>query len=128
MKNKFYALAITLAVLLGSAVALPVPAGAANVFRACDSVAGGTAVCKEESSNKGKNPVINAMKIALEILSIIVGFAAVVLIILGGIKFMMAGGDPSSIKSGRDTVIYALIGVAVVIFAQAIVAFVLNKL
>jgi hypothetical protein len=115
--------------LLGPAIALPTSAGAVNVFQACGSkVPNGADVCQEESSNNGKNPIINALKVALEILSIIVGLAAVVMIILGGIKLTMSGGDPGAIKSGRDTVIYALAGVVFVLFAQTIVVFVLNKL
>ncbi len=122
--------------MLGPAFALAGSAGAVNVFQACSgndganngAGAGNSQVCQEQKSGGNSNPIINALKVALEIISIIVGFAAVVMIVLGGIKMTMSGGDPSNVKSGRDTVIYSLIGVVIALFAQIIVVFVLDKL
>jgi Type IV secretion system pilin len=119
--------------LLTPVLATPASVGAVNVFQACTgnngsnngANAGSSDVCA--AKNSSSNPVIKALKVALEILSIIVGIAAVAMIIIGGIKLSMSSGDASAVKSGRDTVIYALIGVIVAISAQAIVAFVLDK-
>ncbi len=62
------------------------------------------------------------------ILSYIVGFASVLMVILGGLKFITANGDPNSISSARNTVLYALIGVAVFLSSQIIVRFVISRL
>lgn len=121
--------------LLAPAVLLPATAGAVNVFQACNTYDGsnggasaqGSSVCNSKKSS-GTNPVITILKDVLEIISLIVGFAAVAMLIVGGFKFVTSGGDPSGIKSARETVLYALIGVVVVAFSQVVVAFVLNKL
>ncbi|HSW79696.1 MAG TPA: hypothetical protein VLG47_02865 [Candidatus Saccharimonadales bacterium] len=117
---------LILAGLFGPVFAAPAPAGATDVFTACSHGSGGTTICSE--AKKGGNPVIHALSVALEIIAIIVGFAAVVMGVLAGIKLTLSNGDPSAVKSGRDTLIYALIGLVVALFAQAIVSFVLTKL
>ena len=72
---------------------------------------------------------VNDILVAVvNILSIIVGFAAVVMIIVGGLKFITANGDSSGIASARSTIIYAIVGLVIVAIAQVLVHFVLNKL
>jgi hypothetical protein len=41
---------------------------------------------------------------------------------------MTAGGDSQSVASARSALIYSLVGLAVAVLAQAIVAFVLDNL
>jgi predicted permease len=43
---------------------------------------------------------------------------AAIMIIVAGIKFMIAGGDDEKRRDARNTLIYALVGVVVVILAQ----------
>ena len=79
--------------------------------------------CGDKGS--GVTKVITA---AINILSVIVGVVAVVMIILGGFKYITSGGDASGIASAKNTVIYAIVGLVIVAMAQAIVYFVLGKL
>lgn len=51
---------------------------------------------------------------------------AVIMIIVAGIKFMMAGGDEEKRRGARNTLIFALVGVAVVILSQGMVEAVKN--
>ena len=118
--------------LFGLAVATSGSAGAVNVFQPCgvngQVNARKTDVCQEVKSNKyGANPIITTLGIVLNILSLIVGIATVTVIIIGGFKFVTSGSDPAGAKSARETIVYALIGIVIVVFAQTIVAFVLNK-
>lgn len=64
---------------------------------------------------------------AVNIFSVIVGIIAVIMIIVGGLKFITSGGDSGKISSARQTVIYALIGLIIVALAQVIVRFVLGQ-
>ena len=59
-------------------------------------------------------------------ITIIVVIVAVIMIIIGGFKYITSGGDANKIGSAKNTVIYAIIGLAVVAFAQFIVKFVFN--
>lgn len=63
----------------------------------------------------------------INIFSIIVGIVAVIMIIVGGFKFITSGGDSTKVTSARNTIIYALIGLIIVALAQIIVKFVLTK-
>ena len=56
------------------------------------------------------------------------GALAVVLIIIAGFMFIFSQGNPQSAGRARSTVLYAIIGLVVVVIGQAIVTFVLNRL
>ena len=64
----------------------------------------------------------------INIFSIIVGIVAVIMIIIGGFKFITSAGDSGRITSARQTIIYALIGLVIVALAQIIVRFILTRI
>lgn len=64
----------------------------------------------------------------VNILSVIVGLAAVIMIIVGGFRYITSGGNDASVTSAKNTILYAIIGLIVVALSQLIVRFVLNKL
>lgn len=55
------------------------------------------------------------------------GAVAVAFIVFGGIKFMLSKGEPNETKQARDTVLYAAIGIVVVVVAFMLVNFVIGK-
>lgn len=57
----------------------------------------------------------------------IVGAISVLMIIIGGLRYVTSGGDPAGVKGARDTILYAVIGVIVAILSYALVAFVTNR-
>ena len=61
-------------------------------------------------------------------LSIIIGIASVVMVIVGGFKFVASAGNPQQAASARRTVLFASIGVVIAITAQGIILFVVNRL
>ncbi len=63
----------------------------------------------------------------VNILSIIVGIVALIMIIIGGFYYITSSGDSGKISSAKNTVIYAIVGLIIVALAQVIVRFVLNK-
>jgi hypothetical protein len=67
------------------------------------------------------------IKTAVNILSIIVGIVAVIMIIVGGFRYITSGGNAERVKSAQNTILYAIIGLVVVALAQVIVRFVLTK-
>lgn len=58
----------------------------------------------------------------------IVGFLAVIMIIIGGISYTTSAGDAQKVKKAKDTIMYGIIGLIVAILAFAIVNFVLENL
>ncbi len=63
----------------------------------------------------------------VNIFSIIVGIAAVIMIIYGGFRFITSGGDSGNVTTAKQTVLYALVGLIIVALAQVVVKFILNK-
>lgn len=57
----------------------------------------------------------------------ILGSIAVVMIVLGGIRYTISNGESSQIKSAKDTIMYAVIGLVVAILAYSIVNFVVDQ-
>ncbi|OVE79230.1 hypothetical protein BVY00_00955 [bacterium G20] len=63
----------------------------------------------------------------INIISILVGVAAVIMIIFGGFKYITSSGDAEKVKGAKNTILYGIIGLIIVALAQIIVKFVLNQ-
>ena len=64
----------------------------------------------------------------LEILLRLGAFVAAGFIIFGGIKLAMSQGEPERIKQGKDTIINAVVGLVIAIFASYIVSIIARSL
>jgi len=69
--------------------------------------------------------VIHAIAAAVNILSIIIGATAVIMILVSGLRYITAGSDSNQVSSAKTTLIYALVGVAIAALAQTLVHLVL---
>lgn len=58
----------------------------------------------------------------------IVGVIAVVMLIIGGIKYVISGGDAKKVTDAKNTILYAIIGLVIAFLAYAIVNFVISVL
>jgi hypothetical protein len=83
-----------------------------------------TSGCTVDGSSDKLTTII---KTVINILSVVVGVVAVVMIIFGGLKYITSGGDSSNVSSAKNTIIYAIVGLVIVALAQFIVRFVLDK-
>ena len=81
--------------------------------------------CNQNGDPKQK--VNDLLTTVINIFSLIVGIIAVVMIIIGGLKYITSGGESSNITGAKNTILYAVIGLVVVALAQFIVRFVLVK-
>ena len=70
----------------------------------------------------------NQVQQVLQIVFAVIGVVALIFVIIGGIQFITSQGDPQSATRGRQTVIYAVIGLVIALAAEALVIFVLGKL
>ena len=58
----------------------------------------------------------------------IVGVIAVIMLIIGGIRYVISGGDAKKVTDAKNTVLYAIIGLIIAFLAFAIVNFVITSL
>jgi len=51
-------------------------------------------------------------------------FVAAIFIVIAGVSFVTAQGDPEKFKKAKDTVLYAVVGIVVALLSKGIVALV----
>jgi hypothetical protein len=57
-----------------------------------------------------------------------IGILSVIMLIFGGIRYTVSGGDSNKVTAAKNTILYAVIGIVVAMLAYAIVNFVLTEL
>lgn len=103
---------------------------------ACSQTGGGpngnqSSACRDAKQKADENPLYGPdgiISIAVNILSIVVGIAAVVGIIVAGMKYLTSASNPQEANNARELVIYAVIGLMVASVAQVLVRAVLFKI
>lgn len=91
----------------------------------CNRDAQGDVIPEDQRSGKKVNNLLDNI---VNLISIIVGIVAVIMIIYGGFRYITSGGDSSKLTDARNTIIYAIVGLIIVAFAQLIVKFVLARI
>ena len=62
------------------------------------------------------------------ILLFLVGAISVIMLIIGGIRYVISGGDQAQVTSAKNTILYAIVGIVVAFLAYAAVNFVTQAL
>lgn len=84
---------------------------------------------KQGADSTGQQDSRSAGDIAKDVVNImffIVGIMAVIMIIWGGIRYVLSAGNSAALTSAKNTIMYAVIGLIVAILAYTIVNFVIN--
>lgn len=58
----------------------------------------------------------------------IIGFLSVIMLIWGGLRYIISGGNAAAVTAAKNTILYAIVGLIIAIFAYAIVNFVIGSL
>lgn len=66
-------------------------------------------------------------KTITNVLLFIIGAISVIMLIIGGIRYVVSGGDSSAVTSAKNTILYAIVGIVVALLAYALVNFVLAQ-
>ncbi len=83
--------------------------------------------CTQISEQDTTEQLNDIIALVINIFSVVVGIAAVIMIIVGGLRYIISGGDSGNVTSAKNTILYAIIGLVVVALAQFVVKFVLTK-
>jgi hypothetical protein len=86
-------------------------------------------VCAEKENDE--NPISGPNGLLIRVarfISLLIGIAAVIIIIFGGIKYITSGGKPESVSSAKSTIVYALVGILIALLSQGIIVFVINQI
>ncbi|MDB5163820.1 MAG: rane protein [Candidatus Saccharibacteria bacterium] len=83
--------------------------------------------CDPSADTAAMNKINGILHSIINIFSLVVGVVSVIMIIIGGLKYITSSGDAGNVSSAQKTIIYALVGLVIVALAQVIVRFVLAK-
>lgn len=125
--KKFYQLLVTTLAVCGLsftvATAFAQPAAAqVDVFKPCAGDASASQVCKGGGKLFGPDSIWNRI---LNTLTFIIGAVAVLMIVIGGLRYTLSGGDEKAVAAAKNTIIYAIVGLILAVMSNAIVNFVL---
>ena len=122
--KKFIATTIaTLALLL-----VPLtPVVAVDVFQDCTAANQDNSICKAVNNDRlfGVNGIWNRI---LNTFTFIIGAIAILMLIIGGLRYVTSNGDSTQLTSAKNTILYAIIGIVIAVMANAIVNFVLTNI
>jgi hypothetical protein len=95
----------------------------------CSNQGTQSTVCQQQGKNS--NPLTGkggVLKTVLDILSVVIGVISVFMVVIGALSYIMSSGDSQRTNTAKNTILYALIGLAVVAAAQSIVLLVSGKI
>jgi hypothetical protein len=127
------AIAVALTVLGLGGVATLSPAAYAAVLcpDGSTSTTGDLKGCTDLNQGGGvfeEDDLMKTLTVIINVVVGVVGFIAVVMIIMGGISFATSQGDTSKVAKARNTILYGVVGLVVALLAFAIVNFVLGAI
>ena len=82
------------------------------------------------SSDTGENPadLQTVIQNVIRVLLFIVGAAAVIMLIVGAVRYTVSAGDQQAVANAKNTILYAIVGVIVAVLAWVAVDYVFNVL
>lgn len=72
--------------------------------------------------------VPNTIRSVVEILIFVVGAVSIIMVVIGGLRYVLSGGDEKAISAAKNTILYSIIGIIISVASYAIVSFVLTNL
>src|SRR6266702_568806 len=119
---------LTGAILAAGSVALPAIASAASSGAVYNNLScganldtsniGGSGTTCPQNTTSGAGTVSGIVTTTINILSLAVGIIAVIMLIVGGFKYITSGGDSGKVTSAKNSIVYAVIGLVIVALAQ----------
>lgn len=117
------------ALVLGLALATPQVVSAQDCNDVTSGGIGGGANCAKPTGAAenlfGDGSIFNTIT---NILLFLIGAISVIMLIIGGVRYVVSGGDQGAVTSAKNTILYAIIGIVVAFLAFAAVRFVTDQL
>lgn len=119
---------VAVMITLAGILALATPVSAADISeeqynKVCsgidDEALRSAAGCDAKEKNATDN-AFNLINVAIGV----AGIVAVIMIVIGGQRYIVSAGDPGKMKQAKDMIIYSIIGLIVALLAFAIINFV----
>jgi multisubunit Na+/H+ antiporter MnhB subunit len=109
-----------IAVFLASITSLPTYALSLSLQNGANAAKGTDQVTNMFGATGIFNTITNIMLF-------LVGAISVLMIIIGGFRYVVSGGNSTSVSAAKNTILYAVIGIIVAILAYAVINFVISS-
>lgn len=120
--NTYTLLLLTSAIAIGTII-LPVNALAFN-----GSPSSGAESARAPSQPTDLFGTAGIFNTITNIMLYVIGAVAVIMIVIGGLRYVISGGDSKTVEAAKNTILYAVIGIIVALLAYAVVDFVVNAI
>ncbi len=128
-----YTLVVMLALGAVGALSVPVSAGPATPAPV-DCTTGGIGIKSGKDCAQGTGTRTNLFggtnslfQVVTNVLLFLIGAISVIMLIIGGFRYVLSGGDSTQVTNAKNTILYAVIGIIVALLAYAIVNFVVSS-
>lgn len=137
-KIKLFLVSLSGVIMFALSAAVPATVMAIDCTTGTSVTPGNTNQCLCSGSNidltgnssdctNGNGGIGKLIRTIINVLSVIIGAIAVIMIIIGGFRYIVSAGNAEQAKNARNTILYAIVGLVIVALAQIIVHFVLNN-
>lgn len=126
IKKSLQSLLLVPILALGVSAIAPV---ADTVSAACDdsiTITNGANCARGTGQQESIDGEGGAFTLITNILLYIIGAVSVIMLVIGGIRYTVSGGDSAAVTSAKNTILYAVVGIVVALLAYALVNFVLK--
>lgn len=129
--SKVKCLLAGMAVMLAGAIVAVAPTAQVSAGTYCPNgtyVDGDLTACEEigDQGTRG-NDLMTTLNVIINVAIGVIGFVAVVMIIVGGLQYTTSAGDAAKVTKAKNTIMYGVIGLVVALLAFAIVNFILTN-
>lgn len=128
LKKTLQSLLIVPVLALGVSAVAPLVQPASDVYAQDDlSLGGGAGAAKGEDQSPELFGDQGIFQTITNVLLFIIGAISVIMLIIGGIRYVVSGGDQAAVTAAKNTILYAVVGIVVAILAYALVNFVITS-
>lgn len=125
--KRFIPGALIIFVLLVGTILFGGVSSAQNATDAVCSGLGATVGGSGCSDPPGSSTIDGTVENVVNILSLVVAAISVIMVVIGGMKYVTSQGESGAISGAKNTIIYALVGLIIVALSQILVQFVLAR-
>lgn len=110
-------------------------ANSASVFAtSCDPADGSVTAgvdCAADGSNLADTSLFGdggIVPLMINTLLTLVGVVSVIMLIIGGIRYIISSGDQNAVTTAKNTILYAIIGLIIALLSYAAISFITGNL
>lgn len=122
-KIKMAVMGISAVATLGAAAII---APNVNAETAADRYTSGNQSVEKDATGR-ETSLMSTLSLIINVALGVIGFVAVVMIIMGGVQYTTSSGDAAKVTKAKNTILYGIVGLVIALLAFAIVNFVLGN-